>query len=253
MKENVLVGTAMKRRAIYQYGSFLPYCEQGRLSVGIGLTVVQGGTGYLAPTYEVTDTLFETEIDGVKAVFQLTPGTESPAEMNTYFPDKQALWICLLYTSHSYTDKQKTSTTAERRSAVYRIAVLTNSEAQEAFFTEQVSQFCAECEWFPVIETFRDQEQFFETAQKTPPVSYTHLDVYKRQGNMNSTEPAASLEDTGESVPANSTNSTEQAASSEDTGESAPCLLYTSETSPGLQRDKPLRSVFVKKIRRGSE
>ena len=80
MKENVLVGTAMKRRANYQYGSFLPYCEQGRLSVGIGLTAVQGGTGYLAPTYEVTDTLFETEIDGVKAVFQLTPGTESPAE-----------------------------------------------------------------------------------------------------------------------------------------------------------------------------
>lgn len=62
MKENVLVGTAMKRRAIYQYGSFLPYSEQGRLSVGIGLTAVQGGTGYLAPTYEVTDTLFETEI-----------------------------------------------------------------------------------------------------------------------------------------------------------------------------------------------
>ena len=93
MKENILVGTAMKRRAIYQYGSFLPYSEQGRLSVGIGLTAVQGGTGYLAPTYEVTDTLFETEIDGVKAVFQLTPGTESPAEMNTYFPDKQALWM----------------------------------------------------------------------------------------------------------------------------------------------------------------
>ena len=54
---------------------------------------------------------------------------------------------------------------------MYRIAVLTNSEAQEAFFTEQVSQFCAECEWFPVIETFRDQEQFFETAQKTPPTN----------------------------------------------------------------------------------
>ncbi|MEI3347677.1 MAG: hypothetical protein V8R55_04525 [Dysosmobacter sp.] len=35
MKENILVGTAMKRRAIYQYGSFLPYSEQGRLSVGI--------------------------------------------------------------------------------------------------------------------------------------------------------------------------------------------------------------------------
>ena len=93
MKENVFVGTAMKRRVFYQYGSFLPYDEQGRLSVGIGLTAVQGGTGYIAPSFEITDMLFETEIDGVKAVFQLTPGTESPAEMNTYFPDMLALWM----------------------------------------------------------------------------------------------------------------------------------------------------------------
>ena len=93
MKENVFVGTAMKRRASYQYGSFLPYSAQGRLSVGIGLTAVQGGTGYIAPTFEITETLFETELDGIKAIFQLTPGTESPAEMNTYFPDMQALWM----------------------------------------------------------------------------------------------------------------------------------------------------------------
>ena len=93
MKENVFVGNAMKRRATYQYGSFLPYGEQGRLSVGIGLTVPQSGTGYIAPTFEITEALFETEIDGVKAIFQLTPGTESPAEMNTYFPEKKALWM----------------------------------------------------------------------------------------------------------------------------------------------------------------
>ncbi len=93
MKENVFVGNAMKRRATYQYGSFLPYNEQGRLSVGIGLTVPQSGTGYIAPTFEITEELAEIEIDGVKAVFQLTPGTESPAEMNTYFPEKRALWM----------------------------------------------------------------------------------------------------------------------------------------------------------------
>ena len=93
MKENVFVGSAMKRRATYQYGSFLPYDAQGRLSVGIGLTVPQSGTGYIAPTFEITDALAEIEIDGVKAVFQLTPGTESPAEMNTYFPEMKALWM----------------------------------------------------------------------------------------------------------------------------------------------------------------
>ena len=93
MRENVFAGTAMKRRATYQYGSFLPYGAQGRLSVGIGLTAVQGGTGYIAPTYEITQLLCEMEIDGVQAIFQLTPGTESPAEMNTYFPQMQALWM----------------------------------------------------------------------------------------------------------------------------------------------------------------
>ena len=93
MRENVFAGTAMKRRATYQYGSFLPYGAQGRLSVGIGLTAVQGGTGYIAPTYEITQPLCEMEIDGVQAIFQLTPGTESPAEMNTYFPQMQALWM----------------------------------------------------------------------------------------------------------------------------------------------------------------
>ena len=93
MKENVFVGTAMKRRASYQYGSYLPYDAQGRLSVGIGLTAVQTGVGYLSPTFEITNDLYETEIDGVKAVFQLTPGTESPAEMNTYFPEMKALWM----------------------------------------------------------------------------------------------------------------------------------------------------------------
>lgn len=93
MKENVFVGTAMKRRSSYQYGSFLQYGEQGRLSVGIGLTAVQNGVGYIAPSFEVTEPVFETTIDGVKTIFQLTPGTESPAEMNTYFPDMKALWM----------------------------------------------------------------------------------------------------------------------------------------------------------------
>jgi alkyl sulfatase BDS1-like metallo-beta-lactamase superfamily hydrolase len=31
-------------------------------------------------------------VDGVRMVFQNTPGTEAPAEMNTYFPDLKAFW-----------------------------------------------------------------------------------------------------------------------------------------------------------------
>lgn len=93
MSENVFVGTAMKRRSLYQYGSVIQPGEQGRLSVGIGLAVSQGEVGYLSPTFNVTEEVFETTIDGVKVTFQLTPDTESPAEMNTYFPDKKALWL----------------------------------------------------------------------------------------------------------------------------------------------------------------
>lgn len=94
MEENVFAGNAMKRRSNFQYGSLLSKGEQGSLSVGIGLTVNAAGTGtYLSPTFEVTEPLFETTIDGVDMVFQLTPGTESPAEMNTYLPGYKALWM----------------------------------------------------------------------------------------------------------------------------------------------------------------
>ncbi len=93
MEENVLAGNAMKRRSNYQYGSLLPKSEKGALSVGIGLTVCAGTTSYLTPTYEVKDDIEEITVDGVKMVFQLTPGTEAPAEMNTYLPDYKALWM----------------------------------------------------------------------------------------------------------------------------------------------------------------
>ena len=61
--------------------------------MGIGLTTSGGTTSYLSPTYEVTDDIFEATVDGVDMVFQLTPGTESPAEMNTYLPGYKALWM----------------------------------------------------------------------------------------------------------------------------------------------------------------
>ena len=93
MSENVFVGTAMKRRSQYQYASMMEPGEQSRLSVGIGLAVSRSGVGYISPTFNITEDVYETTIDGVKTIFQLTPDTESPAEMNTYFPDKKALWM----------------------------------------------------------------------------------------------------------------------------------------------------------------
>lgn len=93
MEENVLAGNAMKRRSNFQYGSLLTKGETGPLAVGIGLTTSAGTISYLTPTYEVKDAVEEITVDGVRMVFQLTPGTESPAEMNTYLPDYKALWM----------------------------------------------------------------------------------------------------------------------------------------------------------------
>lgn len=93
IEENVFAGNAMKRRSNFQYGSLLEKGEQGSLAVGIGLTTPQGTTSYFTPSYEVTEPVEEITVDGVEMVFQLTNGTESPAEMNTYLPQYKALWM----------------------------------------------------------------------------------------------------------------------------------------------------------------
>ena len=61
-------------------------------SYGIGMGQSVGTVSYLAPTYEVCDTGEILMLDGVTMEFQITPGTEAPSEMNTWFPDRNALW-----------------------------------------------------------------------------------------------------------------------------------------------------------------
>jgi len=92
VSENIYAGTAMGRRAQYQYGSLLEVGEKGRLAIGIGLGQSVGSTGLIAPTYEVCADETVT-IDGLEIQFQLTPGTEAPAEMNAYFPKYRGLWL----------------------------------------------------------------------------------------------------------------------------------------------------------------
>lgn len=93
MEENVFAGNAMKRRTNFQYGSLLDKGGKGSLSVGIGLTPSSGTTTYISPSYEVKKATETIKVDGVEMVFQLTPDTESPAEMNTYLPKYKALWM----------------------------------------------------------------------------------------------------------------------------------------------------------------
>ncbi|MEV6275860.1 alkyl sulfatase dimerization domain-containing protein [Nocardia sp. NPDC051832] len=89
--ENIYAGTAMTRRAAYMYGAVLPRGPLGQVGAGLGQTTSLGTVTLIAPTLDITATGQTETIDGVEMVFQITPGTEAPAEMNFYFPGHRAL------------------------------------------------------------------------------------------------------------------------------------------------------------------
>jgi alkyl sulfatase BDS1-like metallo-beta-lactamase superfamily hydrolase len=89
--ENVFVGTAMGRRSDFMYGAALPKGPAAQIGCGLGQTTSTGEPTLIPPTIDITATGQELTIDGVRIVFQVTPGTEAPAEMNFYFPDHRAL------------------------------------------------------------------------------------------------------------------------------------------------------------------
>src|SRR5271169_26051 len=93
ISENVYAGNAMNRRLFYQYGLLLPASAYGYVGQGLGQAVSAGSTGLIAPTHFVEKPIEEIEVDGVRMVFQNTPNTEAPVEMNTYIPDMKALWM----------------------------------------------------------------------------------------------------------------------------------------------------------------
>lgn len=94
MSENVFAGTAMSRRAQYQFGSLLPRGAQGQVDAGMGKSLpVSGSVSLIEPTDLIRDTYESHRIDGLEVEFQLTPGTEAPAEMNLYLPQLRALCV----------------------------------------------------------------------------------------------------------------------------------------------------------------
>ena len=90
--ENVIAGYAMVRRAMYQFGPLLPQGPRQQVDAGLGKGIPFWPPGLIAPTEEVCETGAELVVDGVRIVFQITPETEAPAEMNFFFPDHG--WLC---------------------------------------------------------------------------------------------------------------------------------------------------------------
>ena len=88
--ENVLAGTAMGRRATYQFGFGLPYGERGYVDSGLGKQPLTGSSSFATPTDVIDHTPQPMTIDGVELVFQYTPESEAPAELAFYLPKQRA-------------------------------------------------------------------------------------------------------------------------------------------------------------------
>jgi alkyl sulfatase BDS1-like metallo-beta-lactamase superfamily hydrolase len=93
ISENVIAGPAMLRRASYMFGTNLPRGATGHVSSGLGPMGTPGTYGLIPPNVTVKATGETHLIDGVEIVFQLTPNTEAPAEMNFYLPAWKALCL----------------------------------------------------------------------------------------------------------------------------------------------------------------
>ena len=93
ISEQVYAGNAMNRRLFYQYGVLLTANPYGHVGQGLSQGVAAGAVTLIQPTRIIEKGHEELIVDGVKMVFQNTPNSEAPAEMNTWIPEMKALWM----------------------------------------------------------------------------------------------------------------------------------------------------------------
>ena len=98
VSENVMLGNAMSRRASYMYGNLVGWDPKGGLGAGLGQLTSSGQITLIPPTDIISETGQELTIDGLRIVFQHTPGAEAPAEMCFYLPDRKALCMAEIAT-----------------------------------------------------------------------------------------------------------------------------------------------------------
>lgn len=98
VSENVYLGNAMSRRASYMYGNLVGYDARGGVGAGLGQLTSSGTPTLIPPTDIVSETGQELTIDGLRLIFQHTPGAEAPAEMCFYVPERKALCMAEIAT-----------------------------------------------------------------------------------------------------------------------------------------------------------
>ncbi|TNF82060.1 MAG: MBL fold metallo-hydrolase, partial [Gammaproteobacteria bacterium] len=100
LAENVLAGNAMGRRATYMYGNLLTPSTTGFVTTGLGAALSMGTTGFVVPNDIIRETGEQRVLDGITFEFQMTPGTEAPAEFVFYLPQFKALCMSEITSHH---------------------------------------------------------------------------------------------------------------------------------------------------------
>ncbi|PMD39509.1 beta-lactamase-like protein [Hyaloscypha variabilis F] len=103
LKENIVAGPAMRRRAVFMFGGSLPIGPKAHVGCGLGMAASSGTTVVVPPNDTIDATGDERIIDGVRLVFQMVPETEAPCEINVFFPNQRAVYIaeCATHTMHN--------------------------------------------------------------------------------------------------------------------------------------------------------
>ena len=70
-KENILAGTPMLRRAMFQFGGLLPKGPRAQVDAGLGKVISRGTVTLIPPTQVIKQPIEVHTIDGVEMVFQL--------------------------------------------------------------------------------------------------------------------------------------------------------------------------------------
>lgn len=102
LSENILAGNVMGRRATYMYGNLLSPSPRGFVSTGLGAALAMGSTSFVVPNDLIRESGETRCIDGIEIEFQMTPGTEAPAEMVFYFPQFRALCMAEITSHHQH-------------------------------------------------------------------------------------------------------------------------------------------------------
>jgi alkyl sulfatase BDS1-like metallo-beta-lactamase superfamily hydrolase len=91
ISENILAGIPMRRRGLFQFGPTLAPGPRSHVDSGLGKAMGRGTISLVAPPNLIMLFFFFKQKTAYEIIFQLTPETEAPAEMNFHFPQFKVL------------------------------------------------------------------------------------------------------------------------------------------------------------------